>query len=578
MPSAPTCFLPWKIRLLRTARLSISAIAVVASAFGVLSSAVEAQLVPPPVPPGNPLTPSKVRLGKALFWDEQLSSPRTVACGTCHIPSAGGTDPRSAASPLAIHPGPDGLFGGADDVLGSPGVPRSGADGLYSPSLHFGLTEQATGRRAPSSLNAGYSPTLFWDGRAAGQFLDPVTSEVVLAAGGALESQSVGPPVSDVEMAHVGRTWTEILARLAAASPLALAARAPAALLDWIDGRAYAALFEEAFGTPDITAPRVAMAIASYERTQFTNQAPFDAFIGGDDAALTPLESAGRDVFVSASCDRCHRLAIMSDHDFHYIGVRPPAEDPGRFAITNDDTDLGKTRTPSLRNLELRAPYMKNGRFATIEQVVDFYDRGGDFEADNKDPFVRVLNLVPAEKAALAAFLKRPLTDPRLVPELPPFDRPKLFSESGRAAVIEGVGLPGSGGLVPSPVALEPPVLGNPGFTVALQGGLGGATAVLAISDTDPGLVTPGSGDFAFEIVVLDGVGAGQGYGSVSLAIPADPALAGRELFGRWYVADTGGGQAEAVTPLFRFTLFPPLGATIVFIDGFETADLSDWG
>ncbi len=444
MPIAPTSFLPWKVRLLRAAMLSIAAIpaiavitgiAVVASALGVLSSAVEAQLVPPPVPPGNPLTPSKVRLGKALFWDEQLSSPRTVACGTCHIPSAGGTDPRSAASPLAIHPGPDGLFGGADDVLGSPGVPRSGADGLYMPSAHFGLTEQATGRRAPSSLNAGYSPTLFWDGRAAGQFLDPVTSNVVLATGGALESQSVGPPVSDVEMAHVGRTWTEILARLAAVSPLALAQSAPAALLDWIDGRAYAALFEEAFGTPDITAPRVAMAIASYERTQVTNQAPFDAFIGGDDAALTPLESAGRDVFVAASCDRCHRLAIMSDHAFHYIGVRPPAEEPGRFTITNDPADLGRMRTPSLRNLELRAPYMRNGRFATIEEVVDFYNRGGDFDAPNKDPFVRVLNLVPEQKAALAAFLKRPLTDPRLVPELPPFDRPKLFSESGRAAV-----------------------------------------------------------------------------------------------------------------------------------------------
>jgi hypothetical protein len=378
-------------------------------------------------------------------------------------------------------------------------------------------------------------------------------------------------------MAHVGRTWPEILARLAAVSPLALAFDAPAALLEWIDGRLYAALFEEAFGTPEITAPRVAMAIASYERTQFTNQAPFDAFIGGDETALTPLESAGRDVFLSASCDRCHRLAIMSDHAFHDIGVRPPAEDPGRFTITNDPADLGKLRTPSLRNLELRAPYMRNGRFATIEEVVDFYDRGGDFDAPNKDEFVRVLDLAPGEKAALAAFLKRPLTDPRLVPELPPFDRPKLFSESGRAAVSEGGGLPGSGGFVPAAVAVEPPVLGNPGFTVALQGGLGGATALLAISETDPGLVTPGSGDFAFEMVVLDGAGAGQGYGSVSLQIPADPALSGRELFGRWYVADTGGGQAAAVTPLFRFRLFPPLGATIVFIDGFESADLSDW-
>ena len=209
--------------------------------------------------------------------------------------------------------------------------------------------------------------------------------------------------------------------------------------------------------------------------------------------------------------------------------------------------------------------------------MIDFYDRGGDFEAPNKDPFVRVLSLTPEEKTALAAFLRRPLTDPRLMPELPPFDRPTLYTESGRAAVIEGSGLPGTGGFVPQAIALEPPMLGNPGFTVAVQGGLGGATARLAISESDPGLVTPVGGDFAFETVLLGGVGAGQGYGSVSLAIPADPALEGQELFGRWYVEDSGGGGTAAVTPLFRFRLFAPLEATIVFLDGFESADLSDW-
>lgn len=547
------------------------------AALGCLTPALESQLLPPPVPAGNPLTPAKARLGKVLFWEEQLSSPRTVACATCHIPSAGGTDPRSVASPLAQHPGPDGEFGGLDDVLGSPGVPLSGADGLYAMSPHFGIAEQATGRHAPSSINAGYSPLLFRDGRASGQFLDPVSGELVLASGGALESQSLAPLGNDVEMAHVGRTWAEILERLAAVSPLALTLDAPAALLDWIDGRNYSALFAEVFGDPLITASRVAMAIATYERTQFTNQSPFDAFIGGNNDALTALESSGRDVFSSASCDRCHRLAILSDHDFHYIGVRPASEDPGRSAVTANPADLGKLRTPSLRNLELRAPYMNNGRFATIEEVVEFYNRGGDFDAPNKDPFVRVLNLTPEEKAALVAFLRRPLTDPRLEAELPPFDRPRLFSESGRAAVVEGAGLPGSGNIVPTPVALEPPVLGNPGFTVAVHGGLGGATAILAISESDPGLSVPGAADFAFEIVVLDGTGAGSGYGSIRLAIPADPALAGRELFGRWYIADTGGGQAAAVTPIFRFTLFPPLGDTIVFIDGFESQDLSDW-
>ena len=110
---------------------------------------------PPPAPPGNPVTPAKAQLGKVLFWDEQLSSTRTVSCGTCHIPAAGGDDPRSASGPLAVHPGPDGVFGGPDDVFGSPGVPLNQADGSYSWQASFGLLPQVTPRRTVSSLNAG---------------------------------------------------------------------------------------------------------------------------------------------------------------------------------------------------------------------------------------------------------------------------------------------------------------------------------------------------------------------------------------------------------------------------------------
>ena len=68
--------------------------------LGAIVAVAQAQLPPPPVPPGNPITPAKARLGKVLFWDEQLSSTRTVSCGTCHIPKTGGNDPRSLASPL----------------------------------------------------------------------------------------------------------------------------------------------------------------------------------------------------------------------------------------------------------------------------------------------------------------------------------------------------------------------------------------------------------------------------------------------------------------------------------------------
>ena len=545
--------------------------ALLAAALLAVSGAAHAQLQPPPVPAGNPLTPSKANLGKVLFWDEQISSTRTVACGTCHFPSTGGEDPRSGVDPLAVHPGPDGTFDTSDDILGSPGVPLNFADGLYDWSTHFGLVAQVTGRRTMSMINAGYSPELFWDGRAPSEFVDPVTMTVILPSGGGLESQAVGPPVNDVEMAHVSRAFTEVLDRIEASDPLALAAEVPVELAEWIDGRGYAELFEEAFGSPGVTAPRLAMAIASYERTLFTDESPFDHFLQTNEG-LTPEELAGRDVF-TATCDNCHQAAIMSDHMFHYTGVRPKSDDPGRMEVTGDPGDEGKMRTPSLRNLELRAPYMHNGGFATIEEVIDFYDQGGFFPNDEISP----LGLTAQEKADLAAFLTRPLTDPRVEASLPPFDRPTLYTESGRAPEIMGSGLPGTGGLEPVAVAIEPPVLGNPSFTVGVWNALGGADALLVIDDQDPGLAVPVAGDFAFESIVLGGAGAGLGFGSVSLPIADDPALNGDVWFGRWYVMDTGGGEAAAVSPLFRFSTYSGWPESHVFADGFETGDFSLW-
>jgi len=193
-------------------------------------------------------------LGKALFWDEQLSSTRTVACGTCHFATSGGSDARSSInSTRARNPGADAIFNTADDVFASPGVISNNSDGTYNWSAAYGFGEQVTGRKAKSYVDAGYSNTLFWDGRATATFADPIGGGVVLQNGAALESQVLGPPVSAAEMAHVNRNWNEVAVRVAQAKPLALSPSVPAALNAWIDGRTYSQLFEEAFGTPEVT-------------------------------------------------------------------------------------------------------------------------------------------------------------------------------------------------------------------------------------------------------------------------------------------------------------------------------------
>jgi cytochrome c peroxidase len=513
-------------------------------------------LAPPPPPAGNPVTAAKAYLGKALFWDEQLSSTKTVSCGTCHRPAHGGSDPRTSAA--TRNPGPDGTFATADDIFGSPGVPLNYSDGNYGWSSVFGMGLQVTGRKSPTYLNAGYSDLgLFWDGRATDAFRDPLTNAILLGSNASLESQAVGPPISAAEMGHTGRDWPQVAARVAASRPLALAHDIPAGLSTWIDGRTYAELFEEAFGTPEITPARIAMAIGTHERTLFSDRTPLDRY-SASIGTLTPQEENGRDIFQAAQCTFCHGGALLSDRAFHNIGVRPIVEDLGRGGITGNPGDNGRFKTPVLRNLELRAPFMHNGRFATIEEVVEFYNRGGDFPAPNLDPRIQPLSLTPQGKADLAAFLKRPLTDERVRLELPPFDRPKLYTESTHVPTVSGTGRAGSGGLTPNPIAIEPPLVGNPSFTVAVSNGLGGSTAYLVIDGADPGVGSsiPASGSFARLSVTLSAGGSGLGRGSVNLAIPDNPALVGQTFYGRWYVTDAQAANGFSVSPLFQFTIF----------------------
>lgn len=515
-------------------------------------------LPPMPVPAANPLTTAKANLGKVLFWDEQLSSSNTVACGTCHRAEAGGSDPRSAdVATGSRHPGRDGVFGTPDDVTGSFGVPLENASGAYVSHSTWGLGRQVTSRFTPSHITAGYSQTSFWDGRATGAFLDPLTGDTLIRAGGALESQAVGPIVSDVEMGHIGRDWPNVVARIQSSQPLALAAFIPADLKAWIANRSYPQLFQEAFGTTAVTPARIAFAIASYERTLLPNQARIDSVIAGT-ALLTPLQAQGQQLFGQSGCAGCHAGPMFSDGQFHYIGVRPAAEDSGRFVVTRNIGNLGQMKTPSLRNVDLRPSHFHTGRFARLEDVVAFYNRGGDFNAPNKPAVIRPLNLTPQQQAALVAFLRGALTDPRVRDQVFPFDRPSLFSDGEMVPVVTGAGVAGSGGVVPQVIAIEPPLSGNTSFTVGLQRGLGGATATLVIDSSEPpaSSVLPSSAALTVQSITLQGSGSGNGFASVPVTIPVDPTLRGRTFHGRWYVADPAAADGVSWSPAFSFRVF----------------------
>ena len=530
----------------------------------VLAAASTAQGPPPPPPPpppvapapaGNPVTLAKTNLGKALFFEEQMGSNQTVACATCHTMGAGGSDSRSGQPGSgSVHPGVDGLFGGADDVIGSRGVTRTNPDGSYDLAALFRIQRQVTSRRAPSAINAAFGPLQFWDGRAQGSFNDPITGAVVIANGATMEIQALGPPASEVEMGHVGRTWNDVAARILTVKPLRLASNIPTALSTWINGRMYPDLFLEAFGTVDVTPTRIVEAIATYERTLSSNQTPFDQFVSGNPNALTAQEQQGLQIFNTVGrCNVCHGGPFQTDNQFHYNGVRPQNDDLGRFNVTGNPGDRGAMKTPGLRNVELRAPYFHNGRMNTLSDVIDFYDRGGDFNAPNKSPAVAPIGLNAGQKAALLAFLKRPLTDPRVTTQSPPFDRPTLASESNAMPVHYGSPTTGAGGFAPVMLAFEPAVTGTP-WTVGIDGGNGGKQAVLLQSPIQLLVGSPFQGASLYvslrsttlvkRIGALHGNGNGDGWGSATINIPNDPLLIGQPIYSQWLVIDPlGGGQ-----------------------------------
>jgi cytochrome c peroxidase len=501
----------------------------------------------PPVPAGNPITVEKALLGKLLFWEEQLSSDNTMACGTCHIPGAGGSEPR--LGPASIHPGADGLLGTDDDIGGSPGVRGQNAFGHYAPTANFDLDPQATGRWAQTTFMAAYSPTAFWDGRASGTFTDPETGAVVLPNGGALESQSLGPILSDVEMAQAGRTLADALAKLESVEPLALASDLPPDMAAAVaGGTTYGDLFEAAFGTPEITAVRLAFALATYQRTLIPDQTPFDL------NQLTQQQQQGLNVFNGPGrCNACHTAPVFSNFTFRNVGLRPWQEDSGRMEVTGLFADRGKFKVPSLRNVGLRRRFFHTGSLEvpTLQAAVAFYNGGGGDFPQNKDPLLlnpAPIALSPGQVAAVTDFLDGGLTDPRVAAESFPFDRPTLHSEQSAAfSAPFGQGLAGTGGALPRQIASAPPLLGSQDFKLGVRDALGGSVAVLAVSAAQAPAGTTLLGApihvdagklVALEVLELSGSGAGDGHATFLAPLPEDPLLVGVDVFSQWLVFD----------------------------------------
>lgn len=351
-------------------------------------------LPPVPLPSGNPPTVEKIRLGRKLFLDRRLSHNGTLSCAMCHVPEQGFT-----VNEIRTAVGNEG---------------------------------KSLRRNAPTLLNVAFGESFFHDGRE--PELDLQAFDVFLNAD-EMASPSLGAMVAKVR-----------------------------SLPD------YAALFRAAFGEPP-GVENIGRALGTYLRTLLAADSPFDRwYFGGDETALSLAAQRGFRLFAGeANCTACHLIgadhALFTDHRFHDTGLGwhdtmardtgpvrvevapgrfilmdraavesvgdPPRADLGRYEVTGEPADRWRFKTPSLRNVALTTPYMHDGSFSTLREVVEHYDRGGYRHADI-DPAIRPLGLDESESEDLVAFLES-LTGGNV-------------GELVRDARSERVGNPGDGG------------------------------------------------------------------------------------------------------------------------------------
>jgi cytochrome c peroxidase len=348
------------------------------------------------VPASNPLTKGKYELGRQLYFDPRVSRDGTVSCATCHNPAKGWTD---------------------------------------GTRVSIGIAGQAGSRNAPSVLNTAYGKTMFWDGRAP-----------------SLEAQAQGPIQNAIEMGQ--QSYKQIVDRLR-------------------EVPGYREQFESVFGT-NVTLDGMAKAIASFERVAaLSGNSKYDKYSAGENQALSASEKRGMVLFglrlntddefksdallQKAKCTLCHQGFNFTDEQFHNLGVgwvekTGKFADLGRWAMdpigAKSDASIGAFKTPSVRDVEKTGPYMHDGSLATLEQVVDHYDKGGT-PNPYLDTDMKKLNLTKQEKADVVAFLKALTGENQkldeLLPTLPPGPdgqtvdpRPALTPPSQRIASSKG--------------------------------------------------------------------------------------------------------------------------------------------
>jgi cytochrome c peroxidase len=539
----------------------------------------------------TPYLNDRIQLGKALFWDEQVSTSNTMACATCHIPGVGGIDPRRPGITFNANGQP---------ILGSFGViPQSGINYGFTAPPSSQETRLVTPIHVPTMIGAYMFREQFWDLRA-GPVFQWSGGGVLFPDWASLENQAVGPPTSDIEMGHQNLAWVTgmIEAKLNNEAPLALVvpgtvpSSIPAA---WL-GMSYAALFDAVFaasGVPAIAAPgqgvtreRFAMALASYMRTLVPDQAPIDT------NTMTPRQLLGFDVFVNSGCAVCHSATgnpIMVNRTFPVIGTLASPWDnlfsdgrghdifPGNPARSLAFPPLSfRPKTPTLRNVGLKTRFFHDGHgrivgglpFNTIPDLVDFYDidqdpanggPGGPFELRGLGG---APNLTVSERNAVIAFLRDALTDPRVAAGTAPFDHPKLYTQANPFG--SNISKPATGtlpGWRPRMIADVPPfveAVGGPNWwkigVGSAGGGVGGpiippgsmATLFLGTSDANPG---PFYLTGATALVTL--ATTPEGFATAFNPVALVPGMIGTTSWLQWVVVDAGFNVGHSESAFF---------------------------